>query len=149
MRKGVLKFGFTLVTMLGILGVLGSANAGASLAAAPAQAHAVARTVTVTVSPNYECYFPIISPFYCDAQTQNGNAPLFTSSGNLDTTLPLNDKVKLTCWYYGNPPSPWKGDGYQDHVTWENISHPITGHIPDHYVNLGDQTPPQIGVPQC
>jgi hypothetical protein len=100
------------------------------------------------VSPDWACYFPI-SGFYCYAQTLNGQAPLFNSNGSLYTKLPLNDKVKITCFYAGNPPSPWKGDGYMDHVTWENISRPIAGHIPDYYVNLGGNYPWQIGIPKC
>ena len=57
--------------------------------------------------------------------------------------------VHVYCYYTGNPPSPYKGDGYQDHVEWENIPSPITGHVPDYYVNFDGQTPAQVGIPLC
>jgi hypothetical protein len=145
-KRSAFKIVFTLVMLAGSLGALGALASGTSLAATQEQAHVVAGTAAV--SPEYTCYFPITG-FYCYAQTQNGNAPLLNPSGSLHTRLPLNDKVKITCWYPGNPPSPWLSDGYMDHVTWENISDPITGHIPDSYVNLGGQDPWQAGIPQC
>jgi hypothetical protein len=146
LKRRILKAGVAMITVSGLLGGLSTLATGTSLAATKEHARPVA--MMVTVSPDYTCYFPITG-FYCYAQTEHGNAPLFRSSGALYTKLPLNDKVKVTCFYYGNPPAPWKGDGYQDHVTWENIANPITGHIPDYYVNLGNQTPIQAGIPQC
>jgi hypothetical protein len=74
-------------------------------------------------------------------------APLFKSSGALDEILPANDTVHVTCYYNGNPPKPYKGDGYQDHVNYENIPNSISGHVPDHYVNFDNQTPGQVGIP--
>lgn len=90
---------------------------------------------------------PDCSP--CLPHTQNGNAPLFRSNGSLWGTLPLNDEVEVTCWYRGNPPAPWVGDGYQDHVVWVNAVGNFTGHIPDHYINFGGHTPNQVGLPEC
>ncbi len=146
MPKVAVRRAATVLALTGLAGMLGCASAGASLAATARPAPAVA--AVAAVSPDYSCYFPITG-FYCYAQTKDGNAPLFNPSGGLYTQLPLNDKVKVTCWYYGNPPKPWLGDGYLDHVTWENIAHPITGHIPDPYVNLDGQVPWQAGIPQC
>jgi hypothetical protein len=81
--------------------------------------------------------------------TTNGHAPLFRSNGTLWGTLPLNDSVTVTCWYYGNPPSPWHGDGYQDHISWANGVGNFDGHIPDYYINLGGLVPPAYGIPKC
>lgn len=148
-------------TILAAGALLGmSLTAGPAATVMPAQAGGAnaARQVTaarslnaamiVPAAPLFTCYFPITG-FYCSAQTLNGHAPLFKSSGALYTTLPLNDNVHISCYYKGNPPSPWKGDGYEDHVIWENISSPITGHIPDYYINLNNQTPGQAGIPPC
>jgi hypothetical protein len=117
-------------------------------AQASVQKQAVINSAVISAAPDYSCYFPITG-FYCLAQTLNGHAPLFRSNGSRYMTLPLNDKVKITCYYKGNPSAPWHGDGYMDHVTWENISNPITGHIPDYYVNLDGNTPGQAGIPPC
>jgi hypothetical protein len=147
LRSRILRLAVTVITAAGTIGGFAALATGTSLAATTEPTRTVA--VTQVLSSSYECFFPIISPFYCNAQTQKGNAPLFDSAGNLYTKLPLNDQVKVTCWYFGTPPSPWKSDGIMDHVTTENISNPIVGHIPDHYVNFGGQVPSDLGMPQC
>jgi hypothetical protein len=87
----------------------------------------------------------------CTAHTFTG-APLFKSNGSYYTTLPPNDSVTVTCWYAGNSPG-YTADGFEDHVTHENISNPpsITGHIPDAYVNFGGNTPNNstVALHQC
>ncbi len=77
----------------------------------------------------------------CYLQTENGHAPLFAPNGNLYYLLPLNDKVLVTCFYLGNPPSAYLTDGIEDHVVWENTVGDFTGHIPDAYINEGGNAP--------
>jgi len=87
--------------------------------------------------PSRRCYFQTKAP-----AGYSGHAPLFSPDGSLHLTLPLNDKVLVTCYYFGNPPSSYAGDGIEDHVTWENGVGSYTGHIPDPYINEGNATPP-------
>jgi hypothetical protein len=75
----------------------------------------------------------------CYFQTQDGDAPVFTSSGNIYELQP-NDKVLITCWYFANSPRPWPNDGVQDHTTWQN-GLGVWGHIPDPYINEGGGFP--------
>jgi hypothetical protein len=157
LKARILRIGTSAVAVAGLMGGLSFAAGGTSLAAVQQRAHPVtpkvasrpnAASMPKAASLDYTCYFPITSPFYCAAHVFAG-APLFKSSGAFDKILPSNDTVHITCFYFGNPPKPYKGDGYQDHVTWENISNPITGHVPDYYVNFDGQTPDQVGLPQC
>jgi hypothetical protein len=158
MLKGrIFRIGTSAVAVAGLVGGLSLAAGGTSLAAVQQRANPVtpnvasipkaASTPNAAASLDYTCYFPITG-FYCAAHVFAG-APLFYSSGALDQILPSNDTVHVTCYYSGNPPYPYKGDGYQDHVNWENISHPISGHVPDYYVNFDGQTPGQVGIPHC
>ncbi len=157
LKARILRVGISAAAAAGLMGGLSFAAGGTSLAAVQQRAHPV--TLKVAARPeaastqqvaalDYTCYFPVTSPFYCAAHVFSG-APLFKSSGALDQILPSNDKVDISCYYFGNPPKPYKGDGYQDHVTWENISKPISGHVPDYYVNFDGQTPDQVGLSQC
>lgn len=151
LKARILRIGISVVAVAGLAGGLSFAAAGTSLAAAQQRAHPVtlkAASAPEVASLDYNCYFPITSPFYCAAHVFKG-APLFKSTGALDEILPANDTVHVYCYYTGNPPSPYKGDGYQDHVEWENIAKPITGHVPDYYVNFDGQTPGQVGIPPC
>ena len=54
--------------------------------------------------------------------------------------------ISITCWYYGNAPSGYANDGVLDHAVI-----PVVGHIPDPYVNLGDENPWQSpwDLPEC
>jgi hypothetical protein len=54
--------------------------------------------------------------------------------------------ISITCWYYGNAPSGFANDGVLDHAVI-----PVVGHIPDPYVNLGDENPWQSpwDLPEC
>jgi hypothetical protein len=130
------------------------ANVGAQAALrAPVQAapvHATAATARAKAVPavEYSCSGNINTPFrQCYLQTQKplyggtGHAPLFAPNGSLHALLPLNDKVLVTCYYFGNPPSPYIGDGIEDHVTWENTIGNFTGHIPDAYIDEGNADP--------
>jgi hypothetical protein len=159
LKARILRTGFSVVAIAGLAGGLSLAAGGTTLAAAQQRTQSVTsrvlsapkavsmQKVAKTASLDYTCYFPI-SGFYCAAHVFSG-APLFKSSGALYEILPSNDTVHVTCYYSGNPPKPYKGDGYQDHVVWENIPNPISGHVPDYYVNFDKQTPGQVGIPPC
>jgi hypothetical protein len=113
-------------------------NAGLPAAAARAPK---ARTDTVP-DVEYSCSGIIFTASrQCYLQTENGHAPLFAPNGNLYDLLPLNDKVLVTCFYLGNPPSAYLTDGIEDHVVWENTVGYFTGHIPDAYINEGGNAP--------
>jgi len=109
---------------------------------------ALSRTVApsnpAAVAAPYTC---VGAPFswsrYCIAHVLK-NAPLYRSNGTLYTRLLGNTAVKVTCWYRAN-------GAFQDHVTWENIAHPITGHIPDASVNIENHEPNSsaVALHQC
>lgn len=130
------RFGRLAATAVLVIGTV----AGLTVVAA-GTANAVAYTCTGT---------PFTTGRTCVTHVFSG-APLFRSDGSLYEILPANDRVTVTCWYPGNPPSPYSGDGFQDHVSTENIPNPISGHIPDPYVNFGGHTPNQspIDLDQC
>ncbi len=54
--------------------------------------------------------------------------------------------VSITCWYYGSVGSVYPNDGILDHTV-----EPVVGHIPDPYVDEGDENPWQspYDLPQC
>ncbi len=54
--------------------------------------------------------------------------------------------VSITCWYYGTVGSAYPNDGILDHTV-----EPVVGHIPDPYVNEGDENPwdSPYDLPQC
>jgi hypothetical protein len=162
LKARIVRTGVSAVAIAGLVVGLSLAAGGNSLAAAQQRTQSVTSRVVSApraasaqklastprvASLDYTCYFPI-SGFYCAAHVFSG-APLFKSSGALDEILPANTTVHVTCYYSGNPPKPYKGDGYQDHVVWENIPNPISGHVPDYYVNFDKQTPGQVGIPPC
>lgn len=78
---------------------------------------------------------------HCFFYTYNEDAPVFNPEGTVGGILPPDNKVEVTCWYYGNPPPPYKSDGVQDHVVWTQHFDAITGHIPDAYINEGGLYP--------
>lgn len=113
-------------------------------AAIKAPVRAGARETATRAVPDveYSCSgTPNTSSRSCYFQTQDGYAPLFAPNGSLRALLPLNDKVLVTCYYFGNPPAPYAGDGVLDHVTWENTIGSFTGHIPDAYIDEGGDYP--------
>lgn len=77
----------------------------------------------------------------CYFYTYNENAPVFNSGGTVGTILAPVTYVEVSCWYYGNPPSPYLSDGVQDHVVWTQATGSISGHIPDAYINEGGLYP--------
>lgn len=120
---------------LAVNGLAQAANAPARAGAPEARTHAVPDVLYscsgIIFTASRQCYF----------QTENGNAPLFAPNGSLHKLLPLNDKVLVTCFYFGNPPAPYLSDGIEDHVVWENTVGDFTGHIPDAYINEGGEAP--------
>jgi hypothetical protein len=95
-----------------------------------------------TTSANYAIIVPVL--------TVNGyRAPLYNPSNQLVAKLSAGTDIEVTCYYGGNPPSPYLGDGYLDHVVWVQGIGNFTGHVPDVYVNLGGETPPKYGIPVC
>jgi hypothetical protein len=143
-----LSFIALIVSLIALSGlaVSGTAQAesGTAQAAikAPVRAGAPAAPTQAAPDVEYSCSgTPNTSSRRCYFQTQNGYAPLFAPNGSLHALLPLNDKVLVTCYYYGNPPAPYLGDGVQDHVTWENTIGNFTGHIPDEYIDEGGDYP--------
>lgn len=139
LKRRIAKLAVAAVTMASAVGL---ASLGATAASAATSTHPVTAPAASTAAAISDC-----SP--CFPHTVNGHAPLFRSDGSLWGTLPLNDEVEVTCWYPGNPPAPWHGDGYQDHVVWVNSVGNFTGHIPDYYINFGGLTPNQVGLPRC
>lgn len=95
-----------------------------------------------TTSADYAIIVPVL--------TVNGfRAPLYDPSNQLVAKLGAGDDIEVTCYYLGNPPSPYLGDGELDHVVWVQGIGSFTGHVPDVYVNLGGKTAKQYGVPPC
>jgi hypothetical protein len=74
------------------------------------------------------------------------NPIIFRRSDGIPVLVVPGSLVDITCWYYGNPPSGCAGDGILDHTV-----SPVDGHIPDPYVNEGDENPWQspYDLPEC
>jgi hypothetical protein len=62
------------------------------------------------------------------------NPVIFPRSGGYP--ILINGDVSITCYYYGSSPSGYPSDGVLDHTV-----EPVVGHIPDPYVNEGDENP--------
>lgn len=141
MLKGrTLKRAVLIITTSGSLAGLSVLSAGPGLAATGGQARASA--VSAAITPDYTVTVPV--------QNVDGReAPLFNPSGSLYTLLRSGTRVAVTCYYFGNPPAPYAGDGYQDHVDLVIGIGYAVGHVPDRYVNLGGRTPPEYGIPEC
>lgn len=79
----------------------------------------------------------------------HGPAPFFFRSGG---EFVLNDgsSVHVTCYYSG---APFTSDPYWDHANKERFpgggERTASGHIADHYVNLGGLFPASAGIPHC
>jgi hypothetical protein len=135
LAAGALVAGLTALSGLAASGPAQAANAPAAGGGAQARTQAVPDVEYscsgIIFTASRQCYF----------QTENGNAPLFAPDGALHELLPLNDKVLVTCFYFGNPPSKYLTDGIEDHVVWENTVGDFTGHIPDAYINEGGAAP--------
>lgn len=148
-RIGLLAAVLALGLASGVLSLAAAAPASAApsrpipvqFTGADAVSSAAARTDAVP-DVVYSCSGIIFTASrQCYLQTENGHAPLFAPNGNLYYLLPLNDKVLVTCFYFGNPPSAYLSDGIEDHVVWENTVGDFTGHIPDAYINEGGNAP--------
>jgi hypothetical protein len=77
---------------------------------------------------------------------QEFNPIIFRRSDGIPILVVPGSLVDITCWYYGNPPSGYAGDGILDHAV-----SPVVGHIPDPYVNEGNENPWQspYDLPEC
>jgi hypothetical protein len=137
----IVKLASTVIATIGLVAGLGVLSAGTALAAStPGAAHT--STASAPVSADYAIVVPV--------ETVDGyRAPLFNSSGTLVAKLAAGTLVEVTCYYDGSPPAPYLSDGYLDHVVWVSSIGDFTGHVPDDYVNLGGDTPPEYGVPKC
>lgn len=146
MRRTYRRLAF-IVPVASLVGLSGLAVNGTSQAAVKAPTRAGAPAARTQAGPDVQFYCSGTIYRQCYLQTQappkggSGNAPLFAPNGTLHALLPLNDKVLVTCYYFGNPPAPYAGDGVEDHVTWENTIGNYTGHIPDSYIDEGNANP--------
>lgn len=130
--------------------VAGLAVSGTAQAATNGPAHAsapVSQTATSARSfLEWSCFGKPhqLGSRYCFFQTENGHAPLYYPNNTLAGFLPLNDKVKLTCYYF-------IGNTIEDHVTWTQFTGYFTGHIPDFFINEGGSAPwaAPAQLPQC
>ena len=135
-----LKLAVSIIAAAGSLAGLSVLGAGPGFAATGGQTRPPVAAAAIT--SDYSVTVPV--------QNVDGReAPLFNPSGSLATLLRSGTRVAVTCYYFGNPPAPYAGDGYQDHVDLViGIGYQV-GHIPDRYVNLGGRTPPEYGIPEC
>lgn len=153
LKRRILKLAVAVIIVAGSAGGLGILGSGTALAAphaaaqaaaeAAAQAPAHAAAPLVTNIDTYTCFGAWgTSSRYCYAHVYCG-AILYKRDGGV-IYLNCNEGVKVTCWYYGNT-----SDGYWDHVTWTSNHGYVTGHVDDGYVNLGNNTPPEVGLAYC
>jgi hypothetical protein len=134
----LVKLAVAAAATIGAMGGLGVLSAGVALAAPPTAAHASAASA---VGPDYLIVVPVI-------RVNGYRAPVYFPDNTLYTKLEAGTDIEVTCYYKGSPPSPYVSDGYMDHV--EAVAGiPFKGHVPDDYVNLGGDTPPEYGVPPC
>jgi hypothetical protein len=136
------KIAATVTAIIGLVAGLGLGT-GTAVAAPRAQAAHASSLISVSAAAaDLSANVPV--------QTVNDyRAPLYYPDGQLAAKLPAGTLVDVTCWYSGNPPAPYAGDGYMDHVVWVEGVGSFTGHVPDRYVNLGDETPPEYGFTKC
>lgn len=131
----LVKLAVTVIATIGSVAGLGALSAGTALATPQASAASA-------VTPDYEIKVPVIT-------VNSFRAPLYNSNNTLNRKLSQGTTIEVTCYYKANPPSPYVGDGYIDHVVWVQGIGNFTGHVPDAYVNLGGDTPPKFGIPKC
>jgi hypothetical protein len=114
---------------------------GTSALAAPRPAATVWHA---TASPDvyYSCSgTPFTSGRECKLKLKYNGTPVFNPGGSIAFTAPAGDIARVTCYYYGNPPSPWKTDGIEDHINYLSTDTTFVGHIPDYYVDEGGEVP--------
>ncbi|HEY6500627.1 MAG TPA: hypothetical protein VIZ20_14440 [Streptosporangiaceae bacterium] len=77
---------------------------------------------------------------------------LWSSTNALIRTIPTNDEVEVECWYTGGGPGT-PADGIWDHIVWTahggSSGTLVQGHMDDNQVDLGGDTPAQLGLPHC
>lgn len=128
-----------LLVVIIAIAISGLVVSGTAQAATNAPSHAsaaAARTATTVPSFQYSCFGTPhkLGSRYCYFQTEHGHAPLYNHDGTLKEDLPLNDKVEINCYYY-------IGNTVEDHVSWTQATGTFTGHIPDYYINEGNNNP--------
>jgi hypothetical protein len=69
-------------------------------------------------------------------------AHLYQANGTLYHIFSADTQVTVTCWYRDN-------GTVEDHVSTEDIPHPIAGHIPDSSVNFNNSNPWDHGIDEC
>jgi hypothetical protein len=85
---------------------------------------------------------------WCHNPESGNSVPFFNPSGSLGACLASPDLVEISCYYQGSPVV--SGDNFEDHVIKEysgGLS--FVGHVPDFFVNLGNNNPPNVGIPHC
>jgi hypothetical protein len=86
---------------------------------------------------------------WCGSNPESGSqVPFFPPTGKLAACLASPDLVEISCYYQGQPVG--YGDSYEDHVIKEysgGLS--FVGHVPDFFVNLNNNNPPNVGIPLC
>jgi hypothetical protein len=138
----LVKLAVATAATIGAMAGLGVLSAGTALATpTPGQA---AAAYAASVSPDYAIAVPVI-------RVNGYRAPLYDPDNNLVLKLEAGTDVEVTCYYKGSPPAPYVSDGYMDHVDGVAVAgyEDFSGHVPDDYVNLGGDTPPEYGVPPC
>jgi|SRR5215471_9962839 len=86
--------------------------------------------------------------FGCSNPESGSSVPFFNASNALAACLASPDLVEISCYYQGVPVA--FGDNFEDHVIKEysgGLS--VVGHVPDFFVNLGNNNPPNVGIPHC
>jgi hypothetical protein len=75
----------------------------------------------------------------------NSSTTMWLPNNTPKGTLPPQSGIEVTCWYPRNG-----GDGYWDHVVWEQQFGYATGHVADDAVNFNGQTPNNVpGLHRC
>lgn len=101
-------------------------------------------TTATTVRPNYyQCWTGGTQGICAQVLWETD---LLDSSGWPIATLPLGTWVNVECWYPNRMPG---SDGYYDHVSWTGKTGPTSGHVDDNLVDFNNQTPREVGLPQC
>lgn len=127
---------------------LGGVGAVAAVGAAPASAATTATTAAKTaaaVHPDYWCSEGGVSGICTDILWP---VDLENASDEWLATLNQGAEVLVECWYHNPTPG---GDGYYDHIAWSNQPGVgmTSGHVDDNAVDFNNQTPAEVGLPQC
>jgi transcriptional regulator with XRE-family HTH domain len=136
-----------LVTMLPILLIITAVWVWRPAAAPSAYSPSLSLPRCTTAGHPKSCWAAITDASIDHSGPCRDTVPLYVRGGGY-ACLARGELVEITCYYRGKPNAD--GDPFQVHVVEEDSGRlQYVGHIPDHFVDLGSNPPPAVGIPRC